>query len=499
MKSVEPVSSAFRAPPQNLDAEKALLGAIMMNNRAYEKVSDFLGPEHFTDPANARIYEACSRLIEQGHQANPVTLKTYLERDDTIIAAGGMQYIAALAGSVVTIINVGDYGKLIYDLHLRRQLIALGDEMVNDAFDVMPDDSALLQIEKSEQKLFDLASSGTSEGGFQTFERALVQALDSADAAHRRDGALAGVTTGLIDLDRKLGGLHKSDLLILAGRPSMGKTALATTIAFNAAEYYATTENIEDRGKAVAFFSLEMSSEQLATRILSEHARTSSHDIRNGKLSNESFAKLVAASQQLSDMPMYIDDTPAVSVSAIRTRCRRLARSPRKGGTADPNQNNLGLIVIDYLQLIAPSRGERSENRVQEISAITRGLKALAKELNVPVLALSQLSRAVEMREDKRPQLADLRESGTIEQDSDVVMFVYREEYYHERKQPKDTEPHEKMVEWQAQMDKIHNIAEVILAKQRHGPIGTVRLHFEPSFTHFSDHIDSGMLPETME
>ena len=503
LKSIDtsgPVSSAFRAPPQNIDAEKALLGSIMMNNRSYERVSDFLLPDHFSDPANARIYQACMRLLEQGHQANPVTLKTYLERDEAIIAAGGMTYIAALAGTVVTVINAGDYGKLIYDLFLRRQLIALGDDMVNDAFDVMPDETALNQIEKSEQKLFDLASSGTTEGGFQTFELSVKQAIQTAESAHRREGALAGVTTGLIDLDRKLGGLHKSDLLILAGRPSMGKTALATTIAFNAAEHYLTTESLEDRGKVVAFFSLEMSSEQLATRILSEQARVSSHDIRTGKLSNENFARLVSSSNDLSTMPLYIDDTPAVTVSAIRTRCRRLARTPRKGAT-DPAASSLGLIVIDYLQLIAPNRGERSENRVQEISTITRGLKALAKELNVPVLALSQLSRAVEQREDKRPQLSDLRESGTIEQDSDVVMFVYREQYYLERMEPQEKPEesverfNERFNKWKQSCERVHNIAEVIIAKQRHGPIGAEKLHFDPSFTHFSDYIDSGMVP----
>ena len=494
------VSSAFRAPPQNIDAEKALLGAIMMNNRSYERVSDFLAAEHFSDPVNARIYESCVRLLEQGHQANPVTLKTYLERDEAIIAAGGMNYLAALAGSVVTVINTGDYGKLIYDLHLRRQLIALGDDMVNDAFDVLPDDTANNQIEKSEQRLFDLASSGTLEGGFQNFEKSVGQAVRTAEAAHRREGALAGVTTGLIDLDRKLGGLHKSDLLILAGRPSMGKTALATTIAFNAAEHFFSTEDPENRGKVVAFFSLEMSSEQLATRILAEQARISSHDIRTGKLSNENFAKMVGCSNELSQLPLFIDDTPAVSVSAIRTRCRRLARTPRKGAV-DPGASSLGLIVIDYLQLIAPNRGERSENRVQEISSITRGLKALAKELNVPVLALSQLSRAVELREDKRPQLADLRESGTIEQDSDVVMFVYREQYYLERTEPtskpEESEERfrERMGKWQQKCESVHNIAEVIIAKQRHGPIGTEKLHFEPSFTHFSNYIETGMAP----
>ncbi|MCB2107739.1 MAG: replicative DNA helicase [Rhodobacteraceae bacterium] len=506
--AVEPNSSAYRSPPHNTDAEKALLGAVMMNNRAFERVSDFLRPEHFADAVNGRVFDAIFRLIEQGHQANPVTLKTYLERDDLIAQAGGIKYLTALASSAVTVINVSDYGKLIYDLHLRRELIALGEEMVNEAFDAQVDEPAKQQIENAEQRLFDLASTGEIEGGFKAFDRAVVQAIDMAEAAHRREGALAGVTSGLIDLDRKLGGMHPSDLIILAGRPSMGKTALATTIAFNAADYFRNTERPEDQGKAVAFFSLEMSAEQLATRVMSERAKISSHDIRTGKLSNDDFERLVAASAELNALPLFIDDTPAVTVSTIRTRCRRLARQGRKGAAeseAARNGNGLGLVVIDYLQLIAPSRSDRAENRVQEISAMTRGLKALAKELDVPVIALSQLSRAVEQREDKRPQLSDLRESGTIEQDSDVVMFVYREQYYLERAEPtqkpeeSDERFHERHVKWSEACERAHNIAEVLVAKQRHGPIGTVKLHFEPNFTHFSDHVDSSMLPEGME
>ncbi len=500
LRATEPADNAgdvLRTPPHNYEAERALLGAVLMNNRAFERVSEFLSAEHFADPVNGRIYQACAKLIEQGHQANPVTLKTYLERDDLIIAAGGIKYLASLAAAAVTIINAGDYGKLIYDLFLRRELIALGENMVNEAFESQPDESAMDQIEGSEQKLFNLASSNAAEGGFQTFESALSTAISLAEAAHRREGALAGVTTGLRDLDSKLGGLHSSDLLILAGRPSMGKTALATTMAFNAARYYRTTENVEDKGKLVAFFSLEMSAEQLATRILAERSKINSHSIRTGGLSNDDFARLVVASQETSDLPLYIDDTPAVTVSAIRTRCRRLARQNKTGG-----HSGLGLIVIDYLQLIAPARGERSENRVQEISAITRGLKALAKDLGVPVMALSQLSRAVEQREDKRPQLSDLRESGTIEQDSDVVMFVFREEYYLERaepsQKPEETSErfHERYTKWQERFQQSHNVAEVLVAKQRHGPIGTVKLHFEANFTHFSDHIDDSQVPE---
>jgi replicative DNA helicase len=500
LRATEPADNAgdiLRTPPHNYEAERALLGAILMNNRAFERVSEFLAHDHFADPVNGRIYQACAKLIEQGHQANPVTLKTYLERDDLIIAAGGIKYLASLAAAAVTIINAGDYGKLIYDLFLRRELIALGENMVNDAFESQPDESAMDQIEGSEQRLFNLASTNAAEGGFQSFESALGTAINLAEAAHRREGALAGVTTGLRDLDRKLGGLHASDLLILAGRPSMGKTALATTMAFNAARYYRTTENAEDKGKLVAFFSLEMSAEQLATRILAERSKINSHLIRTGGLSNDDFSRLVTASQELGDLPLYIDDTPAVTVSAIRTRCRRLARQNK---TAD--HHGLGLIVIDYLQLIAPARGERSENRVQEISAITRGLKALAKDLGVPVMALSQLSRAVEQREDKRPQLSDLRESGTIEQDSDVVMFVFREQYYLERGEPSQKPDetserfHERHIKWQERCELAHNIAEVLVAKQRHGPIGTVKLHFEADFTHFSDHIDDSQLPE---
>ncbi len=503
LRVAEPADEAgnvLRTPPHNYEAERALLGAILMNNRAFERVNEFLDPKHFADPVNGRIYESCSKLIEQAQPANPVTLKTYLERDDLVIAAGGMKYLANIAAGAVTVINAGDYGKLIYDLFLRRELIALGEDMVNDAFDSSPDESAMDQIEGSEQKLFDLASTGNVEGGFRTFQDALVQAINLAEAAHRREGALAGVTSGLRDVDKKLGGLHGSDLLILAGRPSMGKTALATTMAVNAAKYFAATDRAEDRGKQVAFFSLEMSAEQLATRILAEGAKINSHGIRTGGLSNDDFARLVVASQNLSVLPLCIDDTPAVTVSTIRTRCRRLARTSKTA-----SHHGLGLIVIDYLQLIAPARGERSENRVQEISAITRGLKALAKDLGVPVLALSQLSRAVEQREDKRPQLSDLRESGTIEQDSDVVMFVYREQYYLERAEPSQKPEeasdkyHERHAKWQERCELAHNIAEVIVAKQRHGPIGTVKLHFEADFTHFSDHVDSEHLPEQLE
>ena len=418
-------NSGLRPPPASLDAEQALLGALLSNNRVLEKVGDFLQPEHFTHPAHALIYETCQRLIERSQLANPVTVKPYVENDEALSDLGGARYLATLMSSVVTIINAADYARMIHDYYLRRQLIGLGTDMVNEAHDNDIEISANDLIEAGEQRLYDLATHGQYEGGLATFKSAIISALEMAEAAHRREGRLAGVTTGLVDLDRKLGGLHPSDLLILAGRPSMGKTALATNIAFNAARYCADDADEAFKGKAVAFFSLEMSAEQLATRILAERVEVSSHRIRTGELSNEDFDRLLVQSNDLHRIPLHIDDTPALTVSAMRTRCRRLART-----------QGLALVVVDYLQLMSPGKVTQADNRVQEVSAITRGLKALAKELNVPVIALSQLSRAVEQREDKRPQLADLRESGSIEQDADVVMFVFREQYYLERAEP---------------------------------------------------------------
>ncbi|MDA8233163.1 MAG: replicative DNA helicase [Magnetospirillum sp.] len=476
----------FRSPPHNLEAEQALLGAILLNNRSYERVSEFLRPDHFAEPAHGRVYAACGKLIERGQIANPVTLKTYLEQDGALAEIGGPGYLAALASAVVSIINAEDYGKLIHDLHLRRELIALGGDVVNAAYEPSLETSALDQIGQAEAKLYDLATTGQTEGGFEDFRSVLIQAVRQAEAAHKRQGKLSGVPTGLIDLDKKLGGLHPSDLIILAGRPSMGKTALATNIAFNAARAYREEVDALGNRKAadgavVAFFSLEMSSEQLATRILAEQAEIASHKIRQGELSNDEFERLVTAAQELHRLPLFIDDTPALSISAVRTRARRLKR-----------QHGLGLIVLDYLQLLRGS-GATSENRVQEISEITRGLKALAKELDVPVMALSQLSRAVEQREDKRPQLADLRESGSIEQDADVVMFVFREQYYLERaepgRRPEETEEkfNERHAKWQERCEEVWNTAEVIVAKQRHGPVGMVRLSFHGEYTKFGN------------
>jgi len=476
-----------RTPPHNFEAEQALLGAILMSNRSLERVSEFLRPEHFADPVHGRIYEACMTLTGRNQIATPVTLKTYIGQDEGLKELGGDAYLMNLAGAAASIINAEDYGRLIFDLALRRQLIGVGEDMVNDAFEPDMEVDAVQQIERAEQKLFELATTGQAEGGFKAFKTTVVEAIKQAEAAHQRAGKLSGVTTGLRDLDGKLGGLHRSDLVILAGRPSMGKTALATNIAFNAAKAlrYETGPSGEKKavdGATVAFFSLEMSAEQLAGRILADRASINSHKIRQGELNPEEFSRLVETSQELHSLALYIDDTPALSVSAVRTRCRRLART-----------QGLGMIVIDYLQLLSATAGKKVENRVQEVSDITRQLKALAKELNVPVLALSQLSRTVEQREDKRPQLSDLRESGSIEQDADVVMFVYREQYYLERAEPgrRPEEAEDKFntryADWQKRLEEVTNTAEAIIAKQRHGPVGAVRLFFDGQFTRFGD------------
>ena len=477
----------LRRLPHNVEAEMALLGAILVDNRAFERVSDFLRPEHFILSDHVRIFEACSRLIERGQIADPVTLKGWFDQDEGLSQAGGVGYLIKLADCAVTAINAGDYGRLLHDLYQRRELIALGEDVVNRAYATDLVEDAARQIERAEQGLYDLATRGSYEGGFEAFTDTMTSALRIAEAAHKRQGLLSGVPTGFRDLDGKLGGLHPSDLIILAGRPSMGKTALATNMAFNAARAYRSEPGADGRpvatdGGIVGFFSLEMSREQLATRILAEQTRISSDRIRRGMVAADKFPDLVMASRDLQRLPMFIDDTPALSISAMRTRARRLKR-----------QHGLGMIVIDYLQLIAPSPGSRHDSRVQELSEITRGLKALAKELNVPVLALSQLSRAVEQREDKRPQLSDLRESGTIEQDADVVMFIFREQYYLERAEPSqradesDDKFQKRHQDWMQRCERAHNLAEVMIAKQRHGPIGTVKLFFEGEFTRFGD------------
>jgi len=480
----------YRTPPHNVEAEQALLGALLVNNEAASRVTEFLLPEHFFEPVHERIFDAALKLIERGQIANPVTLKQYFDRDDALADVGGAQYLARLAGAATTIINAEHYGRVIFDLAVRRNLIVIGEDIVNEAFDSDIETQATHQIEAAEQRLFVLAETGERDRGFQDFSTALTRAVEMAEAAFHREGHITGVATRLIDLDSKLGGLHPSDLVILAGRPAMGKTSLATNIAFSAAE--AHRREVDEHGQAktvdgavVAFFSLEMSAEQLATRILAEQAEISSEKIRRGDISGDEFSRLVTASQRLTEIPLYIDDTPALSISALRTRARRLKRT-----------SDVGLIVVDYLQLLRP--GSRNpENRVQEISEITQGLKALAKDLDVPVVALSQLSRQVEQREDKRPQLSDLRESGSIEQDADVVMFVFREEYYHERKEPEmDTADH---AEWLEKMNRIHGVAEVIIGKQRHGPTGTVKLMFEREFTKFRNLDPAAHLPDSFE
>ncbi len=475
-----------RLPPSNLAAEQALLGALLANNLAYERVSEFLLPEHFADAIHGRIYAAIRRRAEAGQLADPVTLKGEFEHSGVLEEVGGTTYLAQLVSSMVGIINAGEYGRAIHDSWLRRQLIEIGEVVVNNAFGAEPTLDGPGQVEAAEQALFDLAANGRTDTGFVTFETALVQAIDTAERAFHRSGHVSGLSTGLRDLDKKTGGLHPSDLLILAGRPGMGKTALATKIAFGAARSLLAEARAADPqalAKAtVAIFSLEMSAEQLATRLLAEESRISGDRIRRGEIAQRDFDRFVQVSSEVRSIPLVIDDTPAITLSALRTRCRRLKRT--KG---------LALIVVDYLQLMRPSAGTRPENRVLEISQITQGLKAIAKELAVPVLALSQLSRAVESRDDKRPQLADLRESGSIEQDADVVMFVYRDEYYLQQRQPKqigfdnDDKFNDATQKWQRDMDLVHNRAELLIEKQRHGPTGKIDLFFEGEFTRFAD------------
>lgn len=474
-------SPYYRTLPHNMEAEQGLLGAILVDNRVLERIGDFLEAEHFFVPAHQRIFKAINTLNDRGQTATPVTLKGYFETDNDLEQVGGASYLANLAASVITIINAQDYAKTIYDLFLRRQLITLGEEVVNAAYEQNPDKQATDTLEEAEGKLFALAESGDVSSGFGTIRDAVRTAIEIAESAYHSDSHVTGVTTGLSDMDGMLGGLQKSDLLILAGRPSMGKTALATNIAYNAANAYASSGGKE--GARVGMFSLEMSSDQLATRLISGHAEISSSAIRKGDVKEADFKKFVEASHHLSQVPLYIDDTPALSIGAVRNRARRLKR-----------QHGLDLLVIDYLQLLRGTGSRQStDNRVNEVSEITRGLKAIAKELDIPVLALSQLSRAVEQREDKKPQLSDLRESGSIEQDADVVMFVYREEYYLSREEPvqKPNEPEDKFCErhlrWSERLQENSNIGEAIIAKQRHGPIGAVKMHFEPNFTRFSD------------
>ena len=462
--------------PHNIEAEQQLLGAILTNNDTYDRIASIIGPQHFYDPVHQRIYEVAIARIAKNALASPVTLKAFLEDDEGLKELGGASYLARLAGAAISSFAARDYAQMIYDMAIRRELMQLGQEISAKASHMDVSSEPKEQIVEAEQALYKLGEQGQSETGFQSFLKAVTDAVNVANAAYQREGGLAGIATDLADLDKMLGGLHKSDLLILAGRPSMGKTSLATNIAFNVAKAYkrgTLTNGGEGAvdGGVVGFFSLEMSAEQLAGRILAEASEISSHKIRQGDMNETEFRRFVEAAKSLEACPLYIDDTAAIPISQLAARARRLKRT-----------HGLDLLIVDYLQLV---RGT-SDNRVQEIGEISMGLKAIAKELNIPVLALSQLSRQVESREDKRPQLSDLRESGSIEQDADVVMFVYRGEYYKEREKPDDNNI-EAMSMWREDMERLHGKADVIIGKQRHGPIGTVELSFEAQFTRFGN------------
>ncbi|WP_440680227.1 replicative DNA helicase [Candidatus Pelagibacter sp. HIMB1517] len=455
--------------PKNIEAEQTVLGSILENNELFDEITDEINEGHFHDTIHQKIYKIISNLISKGLLANPITIKNFFNDNQELTEIGGLEYLLKLTKVSTTKNQIKHYSKLLADLYIRRQLIKISEETLEDSKNKELDITGTNILENTERKLFEIAERGEFQRSFVTFKDALKETIDMATAAYKNDQGIVGVPSGLTDLDDRLGGLHKQDLIIIAGRPSMGKTALATNIAFNAAE------NIQKQNKktSVAFFSLEMSSEQLSTRILSEQSKIKSNDIRRGKINQEDFEKFIEASKNLENLPLHIDDTPAITISALSNRARRLKR-----------KQGLDLIVIDYIQLMKSS-GYRNEGRVLEIAEITQGLKALAKELDVPVLALSQLSRQVEQREDKKPQLADLRESGSIEQDADVVMFVFREQYYLEKQEPKlGTAEH---VEWQEKMNQVHNQAEIIIGKQRHGPTGLIKLEFESAFTKFKD------------
>jgi replicative DNA helicase len=486
-EGAEPPASA--SLPQNIEAEAALLGALMIDNRLVEDVQLRLKPHHFFEPLHGRIYEAILRMTDKNMVANPVTLKPIFDADEAMKEVGGLAYLAQLTGSGAAVIGARDFAAQVYDLALLRALVGVGRDMVESALDTSEEVAPLSQIERAESELYRVAEEGGNEGKVKSFGEASQLAIRQAEKALNSGGGLSGVTTGLDGINAKVGGLHKSDLIILAGRPGMGKTALATNIAFAAAQRFVRDqedgiEPAKSGGAPTAFFSLEMSADQLATRILAEQSGISSENLRMGKISQQEFRQLARAAGELATLPLYIDDTPGLTIAAIRARARRLKR-----------QKGIGMVVVDYLQLLQGSgKGSSNDNRVQEISEISRGLKQLAKELDVPVLALSQLSRAVEQREDKRPQLSDLRESGSIEQDADMVWFVYRGDYYLAAKKPEDDSP--EFAAWFEEMNRIHGRADLIVAKQRHGSTGTVRMRFESRVTKFSDPIDEGYIPE---
>jgi replicative DNA helicase len=479
-------SPVIRALPANIEAEAAFLGAVLIDNRVLEELPTPLRAQHFFEPIHQRVYERIVTLLDRNAHVSPVTLKPYFEADEALKELGGITYLARLTADGQGLLAPRELAEQIYDLALLRELVSVGRTLVENALDTSESVAPMEQIEAAEAALFEVAEGAASNSEASTFGMATTKALRQIEKAIGSGGHIAGTTTGFVSINDKIGGLHDSDLVILAGRPGMGKTSLATNIAFNCSERLLRDrrDGIEDKasvGAGVAFFSLEMSADQLATRILAETAGISSEALRMGKLSREEFQSLSFASQKLAELPLYIDDTPALSIAALRTRARRLKR-----------KHDIGLIVVDYLQLLQGT-GRANDNRVNEISEISRGLKTLAKELELPVIALSQLSRAVEQREDKRPMLSDLRESGSIEQDADMVWFVYREDYYVAAREPKvpqgddDNKTHEAHSAWAAEMERVHGLAELIIAKQRHGATGKVRLKFEPRITRFSD------------
>ncbi len=467
MAQLDLVKNKIEELPNNIEAEQSIIGSILISNEIFDEINTIVSSKNFYDPMHQRIFSAIEKLIYSGMLANPITLKNYFENDEDKINIP--EYLVKITKFSTSNRQAIEYSKIVYDLYVKRELIKLSEEIIDSAKLNDIDKNSQTIIESSEKSLFDLAEKGSFSNTIVKFDEALKLTIDMATTAYKNDEGIVGVPTGLRDLDEKLGGLHRSDLLIIAGRPSMGKTALATNIAFNAAKKFQK----DGKKTSVAFFSLEMSAEQLSTRILAEQSRIKSNDIRRGRISEDQFDKFIESSKDNSELPLYIDETPAISIAALSNRARRMKRI-----------YGLDLIVVDYIQLMTAVNSRR-DGRVQEISEITQGLKALAKELSVPVLALSQLSRAVEQRDNNKPLLADLRESGSIEQDADVVMFVYREAYYLERKEPRPATV--EYAEWQAKMSEVSNMAEIIVGKQRHGPTGNIFLEFEPMFTKFKD------------
>ncbi len=463
----------IREMPHNIEAEQGLLGSILLNNEIYYEILDNVKSDNFFEPVHKIIFDVIGKLITKGQIATPITLKSYFEVEKNLEEIGGSAYLARLANSAVSLDYAHSYANIIYDLSVRRSLYELGGKVQHNAIESDVETRAEDLIEEAEKDLYQVSEQGTVKNNVQTFQSSLEEAIELAKKAYEKDTSVVGISSDFTDLDTKLGGFHPSDLIIIAGRPSMGKTSLATNIAFNIAKK-AHTEN--DKNSSVLFFSLEMASEQLATRVLSEQAKISSNDIRRGNLSETDLDNLVSVSKDIIQIPLFIDDTPAINIGTLSSRARRLKR-----------KSGLGVIVIDYLQLLRPSGKFRNESRVLEISEITQGLKALAKEMNIPIIALSQLSRQVEQREDKKPQLSDLRESGSIEQDSDVVMFIYREEYYLEKNAPSPGTAD--YIEWQQKMDEIHGQADLLIMKQRHGPTGNIKLSFNPKYTRFGNFI----------